>query len=242
MKYYTGNRTGDVPGNLPAPYYWWEAGAMFGEMVEYWYYTNDTTYNTEVVQALQHQVGDDDDFMPSNQTKSEGNDDQVFWAFAAMSAAELGFQDPPSDDDPSWLSLAQAVFNEQAERWDTSTCGGGLRWQIYQFNSGYNYKNAISNGGFFQLAARLARYTGNSTYVDWAEKMWDWYTGTVLYDATDFRVYDGTSTTNNCSNADHTQWSYSYGTFIAGLAYLYNHVSRREFGFMQLSLWRRKQV
>lgn len=28
MSYYTGNNTGDVAGNLPAPYYWWEAGAM----------------------------------------------------------------------------------------------------------------------------------------------------------------------------------------------------------------------
>jgi mannan endo-1,6-alpha-mannosidase len=28
MSYYTGNNTGDVPGNLPSPYYWWEAGAM----------------------------------------------------------------------------------------------------------------------------------------------------------------------------------------------------------------------
>ena len=36
MKYYTGNNTGDVPGNLPDPYYWWEAGGMFGTMVEYW--------------------------------------------------------------------------------------------------------------------------------------------------------------------------------------------------------------
>ena len=33
MKYYTGNHTGDVPGNLPSPYYWWEAGAFFGAMV-----------------------------------------------------------------------------------------------------------------------------------------------------------------------------------------------------------------
>lgn len=37
MKYYTGNHTGDVPGNLPDPYYWWEAGAMFMNMIEYWY-------------------------------------------------------------------------------------------------------------------------------------------------------------------------------------------------------------
>jgi len=37
MKYYTGNNTGDVPGNLPDPYYWWEAGAMFMNMIEYWF-------------------------------------------------------------------------------------------------------------------------------------------------------------------------------------------------------------
>ena len=29
MSYYTGNNTGDTPGNLPDPYYWWEAGAMY---------------------------------------------------------------------------------------------------------------------------------------------------------------------------------------------------------------------
>jgi mannan endo-1,6-alpha-mannosidase len=29
MSYYTGNNTGDVPGNLPDPYSWWEAGAMW---------------------------------------------------------------------------------------------------------------------------------------------------------------------------------------------------------------------
>nr|POF17622.1 mannan endo-1,6-alpha-mannosidase dcw1 [Quercus suber] len=37
MKYYTGNNTGDVPGNLPQPYYWWETGGMFGQVVDYWY-------------------------------------------------------------------------------------------------------------------------------------------------------------------------------------------------------------
>ncbi|EKG17195.1 Glycoside hydrolase family 76 [Macrophomina phaseolina MS6] len=29
MKSYTGNQTGQVPGYLPQPYYWWEAGSMF---------------------------------------------------------------------------------------------------------------------------------------------------------------------------------------------------------------------
>ena len=66
----------------------------------------------------------------------------MFWGFAAMGAAELGFQNPP-DGDPSWLALAQAVFNRQTSRWDSKTCGGGLRWQIPFANRGYDYKNSV---------------------------------------------------------------------------------------------------
>ena len=40
MSYYTGNQTGGTPGNLAMPYYWWEAGGMFGQMVDYWYCTS----------------------------------------------------------------------------------------------------------------------------------------------------------------------------------------------------------
>ena len=46
MSLYHGNETGGVPGLLPDPYYWWEAGAMFGSLIDYWYYTGDTTYNS----------------------------------------------------------------------------------------------------------------------------------------------------------------------------------------------------
>jgi hypothetical protein len=82
------------------------------------------------------QVGADNNFMPANQSKSLGNDDQGFWGMTAMTAAEYNFPNPSSDQ-PQWLALAQAVFNTQAPRWDASTCGGGLRWQIFTFNSGY---------------------------------------------------------------------------------------------------------
>ncbi|OJD36289.1 glycoside hydrolase family 76 protein [Diplodia corticola] len=228
MRSYTGNQTGQIPGYLPQPYYWWEAGSMFMTMVEYWYSTGDATYNDVTSQALLFQVGENKDFMPTNQTKDEGNDDQVFWAFAALSAAELGFPNPPADQ-PQWLALAQAVFNTQAARWDRTSCGGGLRWQIFTFNDGYDYKNAISNGGFFQLSARLARYTGNATYADWAERMWDWLAQSPLLDTktspTKYTVNDGTSTTTNCSSADRLQWTYNYGTLVSGAAYMYNHTN-----------------
>jgi mannan endo-1,6-alpha-mannosidase len=222
MKYYTGNNTGDNPGNLPSPYYWWEAGAMFGTMVEYWYYTNDTTYNDVVEQALISQVGTDDNYMPENQTKSEGNDDQGFWGMAVMSAAEMNFQNPPSTE-PQWLALAQAVFNTMAYRWDNSTCGGGLRWQIFTWNAGYTYKNSIANGCFFNIAARLARYTGNQTYADWAEQTWDWVYDIGLISDT-YQVFDGTSDTENCTSIDRIQFSYNQGIYIFGAAMMYEVV------------------
>ncbi|KAI9750954.1 MAG: hypothetical protein M4579_006234 [Chaenotheca gracillima] len=219
MAYYTGNNTGDVPGNLPAPYYWWEAGAMFGALIDYYYYTGDTTYNDVVTQGMLFQVGPNNDYMPPNQTKTEGNDDQAFWGMAAMSAAENKFPDPP-EGKPQWLALAQGVFNSQAARWDNATCKGGLRWQIFTFNNGYNYKNSISNGCFFNIAARLAMYTGNQTYADWADKMWDWMEDVGLM-SEDYKFFDGTDTTINCSAVDHHQWSYNAGTFLLGAANMY---------------------
>ncbi|KAI1500529.1 glycoside hydrolase [Biscogniauxia marginata] len=220
LKYYTGNNTGDVPGNLPDPYFWWEAGAMFGTMIDYWFYTKDDTYNEVTTQAMLHQVGQDQDYMPENQTSTLGNDDQGFWAMAAMSAAENNYPNPP-EDQPQWLALVQAVFNEYVTRWDEESCGGGIRWQIFTFNNGFNYKNSISNGCFFNIASRLARYTGNQTYADWAEKVWDWMVD-VNYIDDEFNIYDGAGATENCKNINRAQWTYNAGIFLQGAAVMYN--------------------
>lgn len=197
--------------------------AMFGSLIDYWYYTGDSTYNDVTTQAMLFQVGPNNDYMPPNQTKSEGNDDQGFWGLAAMTAAEVNFPNPPSSS-PQWLALAQAVFNTYAARWDASTCGGGLRWQIFTFNNGYNYKNSISNGCLFNIAARLAQYTQNDTYAQWAEKSYDWMSTVGLLDAS-FKVYDGSDDTLNCTQVNSIQWTYNAGVFLLGAATMYNYVS-----------------
>lgn len=199
---------------------------MFGSLIDYWYYTGDTTYNEITSQAMLWQTGPNADYMPPNQTKTLGNDDQSFWALAAMSAAEANFPNPPADQ-PQWLALAQAVFNSQAPRWDDSTCGGGLRWQVFTFNNGYNYKNTISNGCFFNIAARLGRYTGNSTYTEWAQKSWDWISRIGLLDAREdgYHFYDGSDDTINCTEINHIQWTYNAGVYLYGAAIMYNIVS-----------------
>lgn len=223
MSYYPGNKPGGIPGLFGEPYYWWEAGAVFGALVDYWHYTGDATYNRLTTTALLHQVGPEFNYMPPNQSKSLGNDDQAFWGLAAMAAAERNFPNPPRGQ-PQWLPLAQAVFNTQVPRWEEQTCGGGLRWQIYSFNNGYNYKNTVSNGCFFLLAARLARFTGNATYAEWAERTWDW-TQTVGLVSEQYKFYDGFGVEDGCKTVDPIQWTYNAGLYLAGSAFLYNYVS-----------------
>lgn len=195
---------------------------MFGSLLDYWYYTGDSTYNKVTEQALLFQVGPDNNYEPTNRTSDLGNDDQAFWGIAAMSAAELKFQNPP-EDQPQWLALAQAVFNRQAARWDTQTCGGGLRWQIFSFNKGYNYKNSISNGCFINLGARLGAYTGNTTYFEYVDKVWDWMDEVGLISPS-YQIFDGTDVTINCTQLDHVQWSYNGGVMLLAAATMWNQV------------------
>jgi hypothetical protein len=61
---------------LNAGYFWWEAGAMWGSLMDYWYYTGDTTYNAITSQGMLFQAGERDDYLPQNQTTGMGNDDQ----------------------------------------------------------------------------------------------------------------------------------------------------------------------
>lgn len=74
------------------------------------------------------------------------------------------------------------------------------------------------------MAARLARFTGNSTYSDWAARVWDWTTATGLIDDS-YRIFDGVSVTDNCAKVDQLQWTYNPGIFIYGAAMLYNYTN-----------------
>lgn len=117
---------------------------MWGTMIDYWHYTGDDTWNDKVIFGLLGQAGENHDFNPSNWSLQMGNDDQAFWGMASLGAAETKFKDPPSDQ-PQWLALTQAVWNEQQKRLTTGfdkDCNGGLHWQVFSGNQGYDYKNS----------------------------------------------------------------------------------------------------
>lgn len=61
---YNGNRTGGVVGKWPfPPYYWWESGAAWGGMVNYWHFTGDNSYVNVTHEALVSQIGPTNNFI-----------------------------------------------------------------------------------------------------------------------------------------------------------------------------------
>lgn len=222
LDYYEGERYGGSVGMFQSPYYWWQSGEAFGGMIDNWYWCQNNTYEDLIKEALLAQTGPHYDYMPENQTMVEGNDDQGVWGLTLMGAVERNFTNP-DDGTPGWLAMSQAVFNQLYSRWDTAHCGGGLRWQIFTWNGGYNYKNTISNACLFQIAARLGRYTGNDTYLEVATKVFDWMVdvGYVVLKDTG-NVYDGAEIDENCTKIVKLEWTYNHGVVLGGLAYMYN--------------------
>lgn len=255
MDYYNGNDTGETPGMFQEPYYWWESGVAWNALLDYTYLTgNCSSYCSLIESSMLFQDGPYWNYLPPNQSSSEGNDDQGFWGILAMSAAEQNFT-APGTGNPSWAYLAQAVFNTMASRWSTQTCNGGLRWQIYTWNSGYNYKNSVASGCLFNIGARMYRYTGgsdsgNATFLTWCEKIWNWTTGVEFVNYTagsdgelgQYAIYDGADITDNCTNIVPYEWTYNYGLFMGGCAFLYNSTGDQKWLTRLEEIWNRATV
>ncbi|CAI7678787.1 unnamed protein product [Penicillium pancosmium] len=217
MTFYS-DRSSDIPGYVAGG--WWKGAALFNVMIEYWSLTGDDSNNDAVSEGMYWQRGADDNYMPVNVSSFIGNDDQLPWGLAAMTAAELDY--PQKSSMPSWETLAENVWNTVSSRWDTDNCDGGLRWQIFPYQQGYALKNSVSNGALFALSARLARFTNNQTYADWAEKIWDWSAKTPLLNEKTWNIADTTSCNKNCSDHGDWQWSFNYGLYMSGAAFMYN--------------------
>ncbi|KAF2469144.1 glycoside hydrolase [Lindgomyces ingoldianus] len=199
---------------LSPPSWWWQSGLTLDGLTTYYHTTGDAQYNDLIARTLQSQATGSNDFMTPDAT---GNDDQAWWALAAMSAAEYGIPSPAGS--PSFLAIAQNVFNEQKSRWDNARCNGGMKWKINPSDDGYHYKSTISNGLFFQLAARIARFTGDADAASWASKSYDWVVSVGLIDGS-YNVFDGTDDAKGtgCVDVNHDLWSYNTGVFLYGAA------------------------
>ncbi|KAI3399559.1 hypothetical protein diail_6581 [Diaporthe ilicicola] len=235
FKTYYNNASTAGDFNQPQPWYWWLSGSGWNGLMDYAVYTKDAQYQTALMDAISQNLGSNFDFAPAEQQGWEANDDQMYWVYNALTAMEYNLT--AVGGSPSWAAVADNAFNAFARRWaaDSPTCGGGLKWQYTKTANGYFYKNAVTNGGFLQTSARLARYTGNATYADWAGKIWDWSVAVGLV-GPQFNVFDGTSDkdTDNCTAVSGDQWSYNVATYMMGAANMYAYTGAMGFSEQQV--------
>lgn len=83
---------------------------------------------------------------------------------------------------------------------------------------------AIANGCFFNIGARLARYTRNETYAKRAEDTWNWLWGVGYIDHESWLVYDGGHVEKNCTDINRATFSYNAAVLTHGAAFMYNYV------------------
>ncbi|RYP67141.1 hypothetical protein DL770_008679 [Monosporascus sp. CRB-9-2] len=227
MAFYKGDEEGMIPGVLPGPppdgdYYWWSGAALWSSLLDHRNLTGDTTHDDSTMRGLLWQKGEND-FLPKNWTVSMGNDDQAFWALAAILAAETGFKDP-ADNNTRWVDLAKTVFEHQSNedrRVSEGECTGVLRWQIFPFNQGYDYISTAANAAYFNLGSRLAYFTNNKTISERAASTYDLLSDIGFVDDK-FNVYDGAHV-SQCDEINKAQFSYNAALLLQGCAHMYKY-------------------
>ena len=136
-------------------------------------------------------------------------DDEGWWALAWIDVYDLTKQ-------PEYLAAATVIFTDMTGGWD-NTCQGGIWW-----SKARSYKNAIANELFLSVAAELAARTTDSvkraTYLDWAQREWNWFHHSGMINSQNL-INDGLDTAT-CQNNQQKTWSYNQGVILGGLTQL----------------------
>ena len=183
---------------------WWNAANATTVLVNYSKVSGSTDYQDAVQNTF-------------NRNSSHGflnnyYDDEGWWALAWIDAYDW-------TQDPTYLNMAESIFDDMAGGWD-DTCGGGIWW-----SKARTYKNAIANELFLSVAAHLANRVADpdlqANYLYWAdhEFMWFWQSGMINADNL---INDGLriNPDGSCVNNGQTTWTYNQGVILGGLAEL----------------------
>lgn len=112
--------------------------------------------------------------------------------------------------DPSFLSQAEAVFRYEESGWDPN--GGGIYW-----NDQHITRNTPSNAPVAELGSYLYMLTHQSSYLDWAERIYHWEVQTLVNPTTG-EVLDHIDPSGHINTA---YWTYNQGTVIGSSVLLY---------------------
>ena len=137
-------------------------------------------------------------------------DDNEWWALTWLKAYDL-------TGNKRYHNTAIGIFKDMVKRSWNNVCGGGARWAVDG-----EYKNAITNELFMELAARLALESIDTTrknyYLQWALKDWAWLKNSDMINSR-LMINDGLN--NNCANNNGTTWTYNQGVILGALKDIY---------------------
>jgi predicted alpha-1,6-mannanase (GH76 family) len=201
----------DVPSGLWNKTEWWRGANMLEVSIDYARETGDGTYLDLIDNTYEKNKNGftfPSGFRIEPNFINEFYDDNGWWALTWIKAYDLTHQQ-------KYLDTAKVIFTQMTGGWDDK-CKGGLYWKRPHNENG---KNAIPNELFLTIAARLHNRTpGDTAYLDWAKKEWEWFKGTGMINA-NHQINDGTNK-DTCAPGGAV-FSYNQGVVLGGLVELW---------------------
>ncbi|TPX63076.1 hypothetical protein SpCBS45565_g06900 [Spizellomyces sp. 'palustris'] len=208
---------------------WYVSGIIWGMVFDNSHYNGDRAQDTVAGSAmLEATFKETGDLLGGAQRtiqeklRGKWNDDLGWWSLSMMSAVEAYDKNVFIPGGAKFVDVAALTWNEILEQWDETTCNGGIYWSRNREDPSANkrtFKSVITHSQFVELGARLAIATGNTTYLNWSDKVYNWMKTSGLVTA-DWAVLDGANAPT-CTQVDRTEWSYNAGTLMGALAYMY---------------------
>ncbi|KAI0912546.1 putative glycosyl hydrolase [Ustulina deusta] len=189
---------------------WWHSGVALRAVAEYMLVTGSEEYVDMAAYTVDTQRA------PLNwwpegggDFRADSTDDTGWWALALASLYQ-------ATGNSTYLDFAKEDEAYMYDYWNTTTCGGGLIWNIPSMT----YHNAISNELYLELTATLHNLIpGDTYYLNQALKEWAWFNATGMIN-NEGLVNDGLTEDSSCVNNGQPVWSYNQGVILAGLVQL----------------------
>ncbi len=195
---------------------WWNCAEALNATIDYMRVTGDRSYLSDVattfVQGQQKWVNFIDTYY----------DDTAWWGTTWIAAYDLtGLS--------VYLNMAKTIFAFEETGWGTTTCGGGMNWNLARNTP----KGGIQDDLFLWLAANLHLRTpgdhGPDSYLDWAQREWEWMQGHGVINAQGLVDENPSRTTCVAPPTTPAHWTYEQGVVMGGLTALYQGTGDRAY-------------
>lgn len=176
---------------------WWHSGVALRAIAEYMLITGSDEYVDLAAYTVETQRAP----LPwwtegGGDFRADSTDDTGWWALALASLYQV-------TGDSTYLDLAKEDEAYMYDYWNTTTCGGGLIWNI----PSRTYHNAISNELYLELTATLHNLIpGDTFYLSQALKEWEWFNATGMINSQGL-INDGLTEDASCVNNGQPVWT-----------------------------------